>query len=200
MIVTKTTTAPRSVTGLHSEDTTTPQRPTTPIAIGTRTYTARAPKYQVWWDVAKMLEANDLAGLAAQRLAEDGENLSPAEQRELLEQLDAMPAFGGLEEAIIYGRDTGEGRFVGGFLRRCLSREDWGKVLTDLDDDDSDVDLPDLYQAATQLQAIFMPWFEARSQTMNLPTPQTLAQKPPARNAPARNGATRKAGSTTRKK
>jgi hypothetical protein len=188
--VTKSTTAPRSVTSLHSEDTVVAQRPTTPIAIGARTYTAKAPKYQVWWDVARLLEANDLAGEAVRRLAEEGDNLSLAEQRDLLEQIDAMPAFGGLEEAIIYGRSTEDGRFIGGFLRRCLSPDDWARVIADLDDDDSDVDLPDLYQAATELQSAFQGWFEARSQTMNLPTPKTTTTSPKTSTRRKTGGAT----------
>lgn len=174
MIVTRSTTAARSATTIHSEDTIVPDRPTTTIAIGSRTYEARAPKYQVWWDVLRQLESNDLAGAAAQRLADEGDSLSLAEQRELIEQINLAPAFGGMEAAIIHGEPTEiPGRYKGGFLRRCVSAEDWEHIQDELNDDASDLDLPDLYYAAKQLQEQFQSWFEARSETMGMVPPKT---------------------------
>lgn len=176
-MVVVTSTAPRSATKIHSEDTPVAVRPTSEITIGSRTYPVRGPKYQVWWDVARMLEANNLAGQAAQRLAEEGDQLSEAEQRELAEQIDAMPAFGALEEAIIYGHEDENGRVHGGFLRRCMSVENWAQLLDDVDDDESDVDLPDLYHAARVLREEFQDWFDRRSQTMGLPTTNSATAK-----------------------
>lgn len=168
-----TTTAPRSATKIKSGDTPVLDRPTSKITIGSRTYSVRAPKYQVWWDVARMLEANELAGEAVRQLADESLQLTPEQQAELVAQIDMMPAFGGMEEAIIYGRVDETGRVQGGFLRRCMNPQDWQQLLADRDDDESDVDLPDLYHAARVLQEEFQPWFEMRSATMGLPTPST---------------------------
>lgn len=168
-----TTTAPRSATKINSKETPVLNRPTSEITIGSHTYSVRAPKYQVWWDVARMLEGNALAGEAMRQLTDPSLQLTEEQQAELAAQIDMMPSFGGLEEAIIYGAQDETGRVHGGFLRRCMNAADWQQLLADVDDDESDVDLPDLYQAARVLQEEFQPWFEMRSETMGLPTPKT---------------------------
>lgn len=168
-----TTTAPRSATKIHSGETPVLDRPTSKITIGPHTYPVRAPKYQVWWDVARMLESNALAGEAMRQLTDPSLQLTEQQQAELAAQIDLMPSFGGLEEAIIYGAEDDTGRVHGGFLRRCMNAADWKQLLAAVDDDDSEVDLPDLYHAARVLQEEFQPWFEMRSETMGLPTPKT---------------------------
>lgn len=181
-----TRTASRSATTFRSDAVIVPERPTTTITLGTGTYTARAPKYQVWWDVVDMLDRSQLASEAARRLTEEADKLGPAEQRELLEQVAVLDNFGHMQRAIIYGVQDETGRIKGGFLRRCLHAEDWQKIAAEVDDDDSDLDLPDLYNAAITLRETFDAWFQARSETMGLPTAQ--ADPKPAKTKPARRG------------
>lgn len=155
-----------------STPSTVPPRPTAEIPIGSRTYHARAPKYQVWWDVARMLEASQIGSEAMQRLREEADTLTEEQTAELLAQIEVTATMGGLEEAIVYGREDGDGRVTGGFLRRCLGKDDWQQILAERDDDDSDLDLPDLVHAAIELRRTFQDWFDARSDTMGLPTPK----------------------------
>lgn len=152
-------------------------RPTTTITIGSGTYTARAPKYQVWLDVVEMLDENDTGNEAMRRLSEEADTLTPAEQRELMEQANAVATFGQLHLAIIYGVQEPTGRRKGGFLRRCLRPEDFDKITAELDDDDSELDVPDLYAAAMTLRETFDGWFQARSETMGMPVPKPPAAK-----------------------
>lgn len=161
----------------------TSERPTALITIGSSTYTARAPKYQVWWDVVRMLEDNRLATEATDTLASGTDGLSPAELRELSERLNLAGEFGEFQHALIYGQPLGQGRFRGGFLRRSLRPDDWNKIITEVDNDDSDLDLPDLYTASMTLQKEFEAWFLERSRTMGLPDPAiaTAKPKPPQR-------------------
>ena len=153
-----------------------PARPTGKITIGGRTYEVRAPKFQVWWDTVRMLEGNELGGAAVERLAAEAEKLSPAEQRELLEQASYMASFEAMQVAVIYGiEDPVTGRVRGGFLRQCMTKDDWRVLADDIDDSESEVDLPDLYQAALTVQQLFQPWFTARADGMGLPAPQPTA-------------------------
>lgn len=161
-----------------------PERPWTTITIGSTLYDARAPKYQVWWDVLKLLEDNEMQSEAARKLREEADQLTIEEQVELAKHADLSTGFGKMEAAVIYGQLDATGRLTGGFLRRCLKPEDWDKLMAELDDDQSDLDLPDLYTAAMSLRETFDGWFQQRSATMGMPTPEpkTVARK----KAPAR--------------
>jgi hypothetical protein len=175
-VVTPSSTRTQSAATFHAEDVVAPARPTGKITIGGRTYEVRAPKFQVWWDTVRMLEGNELGGAAVERLAEEAEKLTPAEQRELLEQAAYMASFESMQVAVIYGiEDRATGHVRGGFLRQCMTRADWRVLADDIDDPESEVDLPDLYQAALTVQQLFAPWFTARADSMGLPAPQPTA-------------------------
>lgn len=184
-------TAPRSTATFASSSTTVPARPTTEITLAGRTYTARAPKYQVWWDVARMLDATNLGSDAMRRLTEEADSLTEEEIASLAAEVEVMATMGGLEEAIVYGRPDPDDpkRFTGGFLRRALRRDDWTTILAEVDDDDSDLDLPELVHAAVELRRTFQPWFDARSETMGLPVPKVDEVGPKA--GAKRSGTTR---------
>lgn len=160
-----------------------PDRPWTTIQIGNKIYDARAPKFNVWWDVARMVEQSQLGGDAARALDEGGSTLTDDERQLLLDE-SVMLGFGQLHIAIIYGAEDETGRVRGGFLRRCLRAEDWADLMMLIDDDDADVDLPDLYAAALSLQKTFGPWFEKRAATMGLPIPEQDAKAKGGKNKP----------------
>ena len=154
-------------------------RPTASIAIGSRTYTVRAPKYQVWWEAVHEIDKHEKAIVAAERLRAEGDSLSPEEADALAREADLTALFGQMAVALVYGIEDG-GRLRGGFLRRALQEEAWLQVMAELDDEDSDLDLPDLLVAARTVQQEFMPWFLGRSEVMGLPVPESQS-KPAAR-------------------
>lgn len=166
----KTAPKPASATTFSTADVDVPQRPTTTITIGTRTYTARAPKMHVWMDTGFMLERIDKAAQAAERL-EGTEVVPMAERRELQQAIDRSPEPMEIHAVLIDGV-VEDGRLQGGFLRRCLGPEAYVQLAAELDDDDSDLDMPDLYQAAFSLYKEFEPWCVQRAETMGVSAPK----------------------------
>lgn len=150
-----------------------PSRPTTTITIAGRSYTARAPKVTVWFDALRMVEAQQIGHKALARLEAERETLSDAEQQELLEAANVSPSMDQLQAALISGSvDFASGRLKGGLLRRSLSAEEYAELEALLDDDDSDVDITDLYDGATQIREAFTQWFEERCSGMGLGVPK----------------------------
>lgn len=166
-----TTSKTNSSTSFDSDMVDVPSRPTTTITIGDHAYPARAPKMQVWMNTAFLLERLEKAREAQDRL-DSGDPIPVAERKELQAELSLAPSPQEFHEAMIDGRAE-NGRILGGFLRRCLSAEDYAKLAADLDDEDSELDLPDLYQAAFELLSEFEPWFVQRAETMNLASPKS---------------------------
>lgn len=145
-------------------------RPTTTITIGSRSYTARAPKMQTWMTTAFLLETIDKAREAQERL-DSGELIPAMERKDLLAEVESAASPQDLHAALIDGR-VEHGRVHGGFLRRCLSEADYAQLAADLDDEESELDLPDLYQAAFALLAEFEPWFVQRTELMSMAAPK----------------------------
>lgn len=164
-----------------------PDRPWTTIQIGDKIYDARAPKFSVWWDVARMVEQSQSGSEDIRRL-EEGEGSLTAEQRQALLDETVMANFGQLHIAVIYGAEDDTGHLRGGFLRRCLYKQDWAELMAQIDDDDSDVDLPDLYAAALSLQKTFEPWFTQRAASMGLPVPDQETKAKSGKAKPPRSG------------
>lgn len=184
-----TRTATRNPSKIHTDEVRISDRPTTEVRIGSRVYTARAPKFQVWWDVLNQIEGSEAAYEAARRLTEEGDTLDPAEQRMLVEQARIASAFDNAAQAVIYGVEDGLGRIRGGFLRRSLRPEDWAEVMAECADDESDLDLPELFEVAFGLRETFDPWFQERSASMGMGVPDAPVRptrKPAAKAKPAR--------------
>lgn len=144
-------------------------RPSVDVQIGTGVYRARAPKLDVWRQTTQMLanveRLNDLT---------ESEQLSDAEKGELDTLLVTLSDLRILEEAIltgVYVRNEGGEVFIqGGFLRRCLTPEDWEAVQKEWRDDQSDLDTDHLFGIAYKIQDAFESWFEERENTMGLPS------------------------------
>jgi hypothetical protein len=185
-----TRTAPRSASKVHTDEVRISDRPTTEVRIGSRVYTARAPKFQVWWDVLSQIEGGEAAYEAARRLSEEADSLEPAEQRALVEQAKIASAFDNAAQAVIYGVEDDYGRVRGGFLRRSLRPEDWAAVMAECADDDSDLDLPELFEVAFGLREAFDPWFQERSASMGMGVPNAPVR--PARKAATKPKSARK--------
>lgn len=178
----------KSVTEFSTEDTVVPTRPTTTIEIGGRTYNARAPKMKIWMDTGFMLERLD-KGDAAQKRLESGEPIGITERRELEKAASAMPEPEEIHELLIDGR-LADARLHGGFLRRCLPAEDYARLAADLDDEESELDIPDLYDAAFGLYSEFEVWFTQRAEMIGMMAPKAKAG--------ARKRSTGTTGKTTR--
>ncbi len=172
-------TRPRSATKFDSAAATPPSRPTTPIPIGSQTYIARAPKIDVWREVTKMLSTIDLV----RTWDDDDRSADASTEADYDALLVELADVDRLESAIVTGvtvvDDDGKPCGIeGGFLRRCLSKEDWAKVRAEWKDDDSDLDLDHLFTAARNLQDAFSDWFQGREAAMGIPSAEV---KPPAR-------------------
>lgn len=170
--MTTRTSAARSALVFSTADVAIPKRPTCKIQLGETVAMAKAPKVDVWRDVTRMLSKLDLARELAdepQPTADQTAELSNLLEDHELADLDAM------EAAIITGvdivdPDTGTVVAVqGGFLRQCLSKEDWRKVYLEWKDTDSDLDTEHLYLAARALQEEFADYFSNREQAVSLP-------------------------------
>lgn len=166
-------TAPKGAAEFKTEDTVVPTRPTTTVTIGVRTYHARAPKMNVWMATGFLLERIDKAHSAQERL-NSGDLIGTADRRVLEEAAATLPALEEIHELLIEGRSQ-EGRINGGFLRRCLSVEDYRTLVADLEDDESDTDIPDVYDAAFGLYREFESWFAQRAENMGLSIPKAQA-------------------------
>lgn len=172
-----------STTVIDTSDVPVRQRPTAKIRIGSKTYLVRAPKLDAMREVVSMLGKIDLAKeLAA------AEDITPEEEK----QFDALVVEVGdslkLEEAIITGcpildPQTGEVMGLrGGYLRRCLSPEDWASVQAEWLDDDSDIDRDYLFGVARKLQDAWNAWLIESEAASELPpvTKPTRARRAPA--------------------
>jgi hypothetical protein len=166
-----TQTQTRSASQFATGDVPVPERPTTQIQIGSRSYTARAPKTDVYREAMTIISKIDYAK-ALNKAREDGD-LDEQEARELDSLALELADYDTTLQAIVTGQDMvdPQGRVVlrGGWLRRCLSREDWDAVWAEWHDDDSDIDADYLIGVATQLQDVFQPWFEAKMAAVGLP-------------------------------
>lgn len=174
-----TTGTARSATQFSTADVEVAERPTTTIKIGSKTYTARAPKFIVYRETVRLLSAVDLV-----RDLADVADRTDDEQAQLEALSGELADQDKLEEAIIYGQPVIEnGQQVGlrgGWLRRSLTSDDWAAILAELHDDDSDLDIEHLYTAARHLQEAFGPWFENREAAIGLPSTKAA---PPARSS-----------------
>lgn len=181
----------RSATQFATSDVPVPERPTTKIQIGSRTYVARAPKTDVYREAMAIISKIDYAK-ALTKAREEGE-LDEQEERELDSLALELADYATTIQAIITGQDVadGQGHVVlrGGWLRRCLPADDWQAVWEEWHDDDSDIDSDYLIGVATRLQEVFQPWFEAKMAAVGLP----IAPKPARKRAPRKSmQATRK--------
>lgn len=164
----------RSATHFTTAATAAPTRPTSPITIGSQTYTARAPKIDVWREVTTLLSKVDYARELADVAEED---ITPEQQGKLLDIHQDLGEIGKMEEAIIVGRelrDSETGELLGlegGFLRRCLTKADWRALYREWKDDDSVIDLETMFIAAKTLATEFSPYFEQRHDAIELPLP-----------------------------
>lgn len=164
------TIAARSALVFNTADVVLPPRKTCKIKLGKTTLTAKAPKTDVWRDVTRMLSKLDLA----RDLAEENDPAKTDELAELLVDED-LANLDGLERAIITGVDlvdpeTGETMAVqGGFLRQCMSPEDWEKVFREWKSPQSDLETEHLFLAARALQQEFESFFAEREQSVGLP-------------------------------
>lgn len=181
-------TEPKSVTAFSTGDVDVPKRPTTTITIGSGTYDVRAPKMSIWMDTGFMLERIDKGQAARERL--ENEAVPLVEQRDLQQLVDRTPEPEEIHALLIDGRIE-NGRITGGFLRRCLGPDGYARVANELDDDDTELDMPDLYQAAFELYQEFEPWCVARAETMGLVAPKASPGRKRAASTGAGGGAKR---------
>lgn len=184
--------AARSATALATAATTTLERPTATVVIGSREYTARAPKIDVWREVTRMLSGLDLS----KSLAAKGNDRTEDEQALLDDLLVELSDLDTLEAAVVTGREIRDetGAVIaieGGFVRRCLTKEDWQSVWREWKDDDSDLDLDSLFILANTLQEHFEPWFRSREEAIGLP-PTAPAKRAPRRKPTPAKGATKR--------
>lgn len=166
------------------------ERRTVPITIGSRKYTARAPKLKVWLDMATLMEEQQAH--------------EPANRQE-------RRALGGAAPDSAEGIDRVRLNLVlMALLRGSLTKADSAAVDRELDDPESDLDVPDLWVASMELVREFAPDLAARAKAMGLKVPAAIAalgeqaparRKPqdhravkraPAKRAPAKKAATRR--------
>jgi hypothetical protein len=169
----------RSATTFTTADVVMPERPTSKVRIGSRTYIARAPKTDIYREAMAMISKIDYA--KALNKAREAGDLDEQEEREL-DSLDLELAdYDSTVRAIVSGEDVidSEGRTMlrGGWLRRCLSPQDWQSVRAEWEDDNSEVDSDYLIRVATRLQETFQPWFEAKMSAVGLPAVPKPARK-----------------------
>jgi hypothetical protein len=169
------TSTPRSASSFRTSSVKTSERPTTQITIGSRTYTARAPKTDVWREVTKMLAVIESLDEPTTGLTED----QLRERAALMKDLQDLDK---LERALVTGEklydDEGNVYLQGGFVRRCLAKEDWQLVLAEWRDDECDLSGEDLYVVANELQAAFDDWFNGREAPIGLPKAVKPKAKP----------------------
>lgn len=157
-------------TEFHSEDAgSAGERPTTQITLGSNHFTARAPKMGLWMDTGFLYQRIDDAERARERLDRDV-ILIAAERRRLEQQVEAAPSAQEVHQTLIDGYED-DGRMRGGFLRVALGPEQYRQMVIELDDPDSMLDLPDLYDAALSLYHEFEPWFITRAKAMGVAAP-----------------------------
>lgn len=152
-------------------------RPEATITIGSRVYTARAPKVDVFREVSAMIDHVEYI-----RELSDAEDLSDEEARELEVATVTAKQLNMLTAAAIVGKDIVDehGTVIareGGFLRRCLSAEDWELVYREWKDDDSDVDHNTLFIAARKLQLAFKDYFLQKEKAAGLPSSEPKPRK-----------------------
>lgn len=167
------TTTARSATTFSTATVTVPARPTATVHIGTLEVHARAPKVDVWREVTAMLAKLDLL----RELTEAGEDTTAEQEAQLVELRLELSDLDAMEKALItgveYHDDAGTLLMIeGGFLRRCMSAEDWQAVWAEWHDDDSDVDINYLFEVVNQLREGFQSYFEARHEAVGLPVPE----------------------------
>jgi hypothetical protein len=180
-------TGPRSATVIDTSDVVVETRPTAKIKIGSGTYVVTAPKMDVWRDTTKLLAFAD----RSQELRA-ADNLSEEELAELETVKVVVGELDRMVSAIITGQngidEDGEMVLRGGFLRRCLSHEDWQKVKQEWNDHNSGVDADYLLRIARKIQEQFSPWFEERGAALGLPevdVPAPAKRKTPAKSKTA---------------
>lgn len=172
----KTAKADAAPTAFHSEDVgSTGQRPTGEITIGSNTFTARAPKMPLWMDSGFLYQRIDDAERAQERLNKDV-ILIAAERRRLEQQIQAAPSAQEIHQTLIDGYED-DARMRGGFLRVALGPEQYRQLVAELDDPDSDLDLPDVYEAALTLYHEFEPWFIGRAKVMGVAAPNAKRKR-----------------------
>lgn len=132
-----------------------------------------------WMAMGFLLERIDRAAQAQARL-DSGDLIAAPERRELEQLIADAPDVQEVHELVIDGRYDA-GRLHGGFLRRCLAPEDYERLVVELDDEDSDLDIPELYESAFALFQEFETWGVQRAQAMGLavpkPKPKQAARK-----------------------
>lgn len=151
-------------TEFHTEDTEIAERPTHEITIGSATYVARCPKMKSWLDTGFLMERIERAAQAKQRLDNAPLTMSSAERRELVDAAENAPSLEQIHSSLI------------NYLAVCL-RDDITTIIDEYEDLDSDLDVPDLYDAAFTLYYEFEPWFSNRAANMGLALPAATETK-----------------------
>lgn len=158
------TTKPRSTaTEIRSETTATPARPTATFRLGPMEVPARGPKMRSWLETAFLLERVERAD-AAQATLDQGGITSQFERRDLEKEVREGPTTRDIHIALIEGER--------GFLRKSLSPTDFEHVILLIDDDDSDMDIPELYEETLRMFLEFAPWYSARADQLGLSVPE----------------------------
>lgn len=172
----------RSVTAFKTASVSAPQRPTGEIAIAGQLYAVRAAKTDVYRECAEMMAKINLAKLLATEREEKG--LDAESEEQLTELHMQLRDYDATMEAIVSGREIFDeaGTLIeikGGFLRRCMTAQDWATLRAQWKNDDSDVDSDMLIEAANHVAEMFSDWFEARQSAIGLPATQKPVRRKP---------------------
>jgi hypothetical protein len=162
-VTAKTRSVESTATEVHSITTATPQRPTGTFTLGSFTCSARGPKMRSWLETANLLERMERAEAAEKTLREGGIT-SAYERRDLEKEARESPTTREVHLAVIEGEH--------GFLRKALAPEDFQKVIELIDDDEDELDIPELYEETMRLFIEFAPWYTARADAVGIAVPE----------------------------
>jgi hypothetical protein len=165
----RVTAKPRKSTSseIHTDTTHPPARPTGTFTLGPLSVKARGPKMRSWLETANLIERVERAN-AAQAALERGGITSQFERRDLEREVREAPTTRDIHLALIEGEH--------GFLRKALSAEDFDAAIALIADDDSELDIPELYDETMRLFLEFAPFYSARADAVGLSVPDLQAR------------------------